>query len=263
MDRTYWHKQQDKPLFADLFWSRPQTRAAAGKLLIIGGNVHGFAAVATAYNDAADAGAGTTRVILPDAIRKSVHSILETASFAPTTPSGSFARTALNEFIAEAHWADAVLLAGDLGRNSETAIVLESFAQKYQGILVITKDAVDYYTSSPKIIIDRPQTCLVLTIAQLQKLASQLRFRTAMVFSMDLLRMVDWLHEFTEQFGIYIVIKHLDTLFIACDGLVSTTKTKLDVEDHWRTPIAASAVVWWLQNPDKPFQALTSSLIRE
>ena len=44
MNHDYWHKQtSSKPLFPELIWSRPENRQLAGKLLIIGGNLHGFA----------------------------------------------------------------------------------------------------------------------------------------------------------------------------------------------------------------------------
>jgi len=57
MENTYWHKQTaEKPLFPDMLWSKPENKSHAGKLLIIGGNLHGFAAAAEAYNQATKAG---------------------------------------------------------------------------------------------------------------------------------------------------------------------------------------------------------------
>ncbi len=261
MDRSYWAKQTNQPLFPDLVWSRPENRAQAGKVLIIGGNAHGFSAVATAYNESVKAGIGTARVILPDAIQRVVKAILETADYAPSTPSGSFSQKALAELLASAAWADGVLLAGDLGRNSETAILLEKFISKYSGQLTVTRDAVDYFVSSPKSLWERPDTCVVLSLAQLQKLAQQSSYPKAITFDMDLLRLVDWLHDFTTTFTANIVVKHLQTLFVASQGRVSTTHTMLDNEENWRVPVAAHAAVWWLQNPSKTFEALTTALV--
>ena len=131
MKPEYWLTQtKDKPLFPELEWSRPENRSAAGKLLIIGGNAHGFAAPAEAYAVATKAGIGTARVLLPDAVRKIVGRLWENGEFAPSTPSGSFGQKALDEFLLQGSWADAVLFAGDLGRNSETAILLEKSLQK-------------------------------------------------------------------------------------------------------------------------------------
>ena len=51
---------------------------------------------------------------------------LEDGEYAPSTPSGSFSTQALGELQAMANWADGTLIAGDIGRNSETAILLEN-----------------------------------------------------------------------------------------------------------------------------------------
>ena len=42
----YWHKQTaENPLYEDVLWARPENKHGAGKLLVVGGNLHGFAAV--------------------------------------------------------------------------------------------------------------------------------------------------------------------------------------------------------------------------
>src|SRR5579885_1467937 len=174
MTITYWQRQTTKPLFEDLLWSRPENRLHAGKLLIVGGHVHSFSAVAEAYQAAEQAGAGTIHVILPDALQKIVGPLLENVTYAASTPSGSLAQAALNELLHESDWADGVLIAGDLGRNSETAILLERYIIKSRALLVLTKDAIDYFTASPASLTERGNVTLVLSIAQLQKLAASL-----------------------------------------------------------------------------------------
>ena len=261
MDHTFWHKQAaGEPLYPDLLWSRPENKKQAGKLLIVGGNAHGFAAAGEAYGEAVKAGIGTARVLLPDSLQKTVGKVFEAGEYAPSTPSGSFARRALAELLAMAEWADAVLLAGDLGRNSETAILLEQFVSKYSGQLVLTKDAADYFTKAPVILLNRENTTLVISFAQLQKIAVSARFPTAFSFEMDFLHLVDALHEFTHKHQANIIVKHLQTIFVAAAGQVSTTKLSEDPEP-WRVTTAAHVATWWLQNPAKPFAALTTSLV--
>jgi hypothetical protein len=261
MDRTYWHKQtKQQPLFSDLLWSRPENRRLAGKLLIIGGNGYEFKAPANAYGDALEAGIGTAKVLLPDSMQKVVRDIFPEAEFGPTTPSGSFARIALAQALDLASWADGLLLAGDLGHNSETAIFLEGVTGKYDGTIIMTKDAADYCLATPTGCLKRPGTVAVLTIAQLQKLGITAGFTTAFAFEMDMLHMVDALHEFTTTFPLHLIVKHLDTMFVASDGQVSTTKLE-DAMDAWRTHTAASAATWIVQNPSKPFEALTTAIV--
>ena len=263
MASTQWSRQtSDNPLFPDLIWSRPENKRHAGKLLIIGGNLHGFSAPASAYNEAEKAGVGTARIVLPDAIQKTVGSFIPEAEFTPSTPSGSFAQKSLVDWLQNAAWADGVLLAGDLGRNSETAIVIEAFLNKYVGQVTLTKDAIEYIVSNPSSVMSRPDTTLVLSFSQLQKLATQAKFTSAFTFDMDLIRLVDMLHAFTTGYSINIVTKHLDNLIVAVNGQVSTTKLAKDT-DLWRVTTAAHASVWWLQHPTQPFEALTTALAEQ
>lgn len=260
MERTYWHRQTpDKPLYPDLLWSRPENKRLAGKLLVVGGNIHGFAAAGTAYGEAVRAGVGTVRVVLPDSLQKTVGRVLEAGEYVPSTPSGSFARQALAELLDMSAWSDATLLAGDFGRNSETAVMLEQFLAKCPCRLALTKDAVDYFVKSPAAVLERSETLLVVSFAQLQKLAASAHFRTPFTFDMDFLHLIDALHDFTGQYPAAIIVKHLETIFAAVGGQVSSTKLERDIE-IWRVPAAAHAAVWWLQNPSNVFEALTTSL---
>ena len=261
MNQDYWQRQDiTKPLYPDLVWSRPENKALSGKLLIMGGNVHGFAAAAEAYAAATKSGIGVARVLLPDSLEKTLGRFFETGEYMPSTPSGSFSRSALAPSLAGSLWADGVLLAGDFGRNSETAILLEQFVLKYKGQLVVTKDAVNYFNDLPKILLERPDTVLVLTMAQLQKLATAARYTKAFTFNMDFIRLVETLHTFSETYEASVIIKHLDTIFIADKGKVTTTKLSSNTP-IWRVETAAKASVWWIQNPSQTLAALTTALV--
>lgn len=262
MKPDFWVSQtKDSPLFADLLWSRPENKRHAGKLLIVGGNLHGFAAPAEAYAEAVQAGAGTVRALLPQAIQKIVGIIIENADFAPSTPgSGSFSQKALADVLSASAWADSVLVAGDLGRNAETAILLESFLGKSQTKVTLTRDAVDYATSAPHAVLHRPQTLLVLSLSQLQRLSIATRYEKPITFSMDLLHLVEWLHAYTKQYAPYIMVKHHDHLCVAVDGRVSTTKLPHETM-VWRLRAATHAATWWMQHTNKVFEALTVSAL--
>ncbi|MFI5270501.1 MAG: hypothetical protein ACHQT9_00455 [Candidatus Saccharimonadales bacterium] len=257
----YWHKQTlDNPLFPDLLWSRPEQSSLAGKLLIIGGASNGFAAPAEAYQEAIKAGIGVCRVLLPDSLQKTVGRILEAGEYAPSTPSGSFSRRALASFIEYSSWADGTLLAGDFGRNSETAIVLESFVKTYKNQLTLTKDSVDYFLHIPNEIIQRQNTIVVVTFAQLQKLGMNSKLTRAFTFDMDFMRLVELLHDFSLTIKAAIVLQHLDTVFVASGGEVSTTKLKTE-DKFWRVKTAARASVWYAQNPSNIFKAISTSIL--
>src|ERR1700761_4807369 len=143
MEQSFWLKQTGKPLFPELEWSRPETRALSGKLLIVGGNGYEFKAPANAYGDALEAGVGSATVLLPNSMQKVVGDIFPEAEFAPSTPSGSLARISLAQLLELAEHANGTLFPGDIGRNSETTVLLESFLEKYHGQVTLTKEAAD------------------------------------------------------------------------------------------------------------------------
>jgi NAD(P)H-hydrate repair Nnr-like enzyme with NAD(P)H-hydrate dehydratase domain len=258
MDHAFWMRQAEKPLFPELEWSRPETRAQAGKLLIIGGNSQGFAAPAEAYGLAEKAGIGAVRVLLPEALRRSVGKLFPEAGFAPSTPSGSFGASALAEWCNLSLWADGALFPGDITRNSETTVLLENFLEKFDGQATLTKDAADLMCQQPISILHRHNTLLVLAMGQLRQLGSEAHFARAFTSEMGLVQLIESLHEFTKRFSLHIVTKHQGNLVVASDGQVSTTVVKSD-RPVWRIETAATAAVWWLQNPSKPFEALTTA----
>src|SRR3989344_7214821 len=203
-----------------MLWSKPENKRHAGKLLIIGGNLHGFAAAAEAYSQATKAGIGVARVLLPDALKKTVGRILENGEYAPSTPSGSFSQQALAYWLEQATWADGVLIAGDLGHNSETSILLEKFLDQYDGQVTLSKDAVDYVTSSPAMCNEREHTTLVLSFTQLQKLLTALKYPRHIESTMGLPNLTELLNDFSQTHKFYIVSDHLDHLIVAVDGRV-------------------------------------------
>lgn len=255
-----WLKQvADTPLFSDLLWSRPENRLHAGKLLIIGGNAQAISAPAQAFQYAHNAGAGTIRVLLPDALQKTLGPVLESGEYTASTPSGSFARKAVADALACAQWSDGVCIAGDLGRNSETAIMLETFLLKYTGTVTLTRDAIEYITAQPAMVATRPKTTLVLSFSQLQRLAITLKFSHAFTSNLNMFQMVAALQQLSKAHAFAVVTKHLHSYFVAVDGRVSTTPAGHD-QKIWRLTTASTASVWQMQHQNQ-FEAITTSLV--
>ncbi len=257
---SYWHQQlSGEALFPEALWSRPERRNTAGKLLIIGGNGYGFAVPAEAYSHSLKAGIGESRVVLPDALKTTIGKTFTAGQFVASTPSGSFSYKALGDIEDISRWADGVLIAGDVGRNSETTMLLEKFIDNYNGQLTLTNDAADNVIFLPDSSAVRAETTLVLNMGQLQKLALSLKFTKPFTFSMDLLRLIEVLHEFTSIYPINIVVSHVSQIFVSIKGQISSTKLDL-VDDNWQTKTASFVAVWWLQNPQSTFKAITSAI---
>lgn len=263
MEHSYWQKQlPGKPLFSDISWSKPEQRSLAGRLGIIGGNKLGFAGVADAYQTALASGAGEVRVLLPDVLRKTIPNVIIDAIFAATNPSGSLARDGINEMKALGAWSTGILFIGDAGRNSETAILYEDFLRDYHGPLTITRDAVDLIKNSSQSLVERPDSSLIISFAQLQKLFQLVYYPIVLTFSMQLTNLVEALHKFTITYPITITVLFKEQLLVASNGGVTSTPWDNPMS-IWRGSVASAAATYWLWNQNKPLQSITASLIKE
>lgn len=254
----YWLRQADnKPLFPDIAWNKPEQRAHAGRLAVIGGNKLGFVAIRDAYEVADKLGAGQIRAILPDVLKRAVPASVSDAIFLPSNPSGGFSREALPEFHAACEWADVCLLVGDAGRNSETAMAFESLFD-VAGQLVVTRDAVDLLMPAMNRLVDREKTTLVVSFAQLQKIFQTVYYPRMLSFSMQLMQLVETLHKFTITYPVTIVTFHHNQLVVAHDGQVVTHEFDQPMA-IWRGITAARASSYLLWNRTKPLEAITTS----
>ena len=263
MQYDFWQRQTpEQPLFPDIEWQRPEQKNLRGKLLIVGGNKLGFAAVAQAYSDAIATNVGECRAIMPEALKTVIDKLTIDCIFVPTNPSGGMSKAALPSLRSGAAWANAILLIGDSGRNSETAITLEQFLADTDKPVVITRDAVDLLRATTPQLLQRPDTAFVLSLAQLQKMFQAVYYPKSILFSMQLTTLVETLHKFTISYPAHIIVFHQNQLIVASGGRVTTTPWD-EVLKIWRGSVATAATVYWLQNSVKPLEAITASLVRK
>lgn len=258
---SYWRTQTPaQPLFPDIAWSKPEQRNLAGRLGIIGGNKLGFMGVAEGYSASLKAGIGEARALLPDALKKTVPPVITDVIFAASNPSGGLAAEAITEMRVLGSWAQTTLLIGDAGKNSETAILYETFITDYEGPLVIARDAVDLLRNNAELLLGRPHTLLIVSFAQLQKLFQAIYFPKVLTFSMHLAQLVDALHKFTLSYPVHVAVLHRETLIVASGGAVTTTPWGNPMA-LWRGTMPATAAAFWTWNPTKPLEAITASLL--
>jgi NAD(P)H-hydrate repair Nnr-like enzyme with NAD(P)H-hydrate dehydratase domain len=260
MEHTYWQKQTaSKPLFPDIEWNKPERKNQAGKLLILGGNQLGFSAVAESYQTSLETGVGEVRVLVPDALKKSIPKTLVDVIFAPSNPSGGLSKEAYPELRASSEWADGVLLIGDAGRNSETAVLYEQFIQEYSGMLTVSRDAIDLVKNNPSLLIERNDTLIVASFAQLQKLFQGVYYPKMLTFNMQLLQLIEALHKFTITYPCTVMTLHKDTMVIASEGKVITQEWT-NAMAIWRGSVATQASNYWLWHPAKALESSVASI---
>lgn len=259
MDYDYWLRAADnKPLFPELEWEKPERRDQRGKLVIIGGTKLGFAAVANAYQEALDSGAGYVRAVVPNALKSTLYK-LDDVLFTPSNTSGAFAREAEDGMKAALGWSDVALFIGDAGRNSETAICFEHLLQQMSTPCVITRDAIDLLKSNPRLLLERKKTIIVASFAQLQKLLQGVYFPRSLVFSMHLAQLVEVLHKATLSYPAMLVTYHNNQIIIAHEGRVATVPLENPMT-IWRGSVATSIAVHTMQHQQKPFEAAVTAI---
>ena len=260
MNLDYWQKQDPgAPLFPDILWEKPERRDLAGKLLIVGGSDGGIHDVAQSFAATKDAGIGEVRALVPESLRP-ITKHIEGIDFLPATKTGNFAHNANDQLLFIAGQIGGVLLPGNIGRNSETAMLLADLLHSYNGKLSITKDAIDALYGEANNLLKRPNTLLVVSFAQLQRLAKEVKSQIIFRSDLDFLIFIERLHDFSLQHPAMIITKHHSQMLFAFNGKIVTTDRK-DLSELWCVDVASKAIVYWLQHPNSPEQAIGTSLI--
>lgn len=253
-----WKRQLDEPLFEQLEWDKPERKNQAGRLLIAGGSQHALGAPAQAFMLSTANGIGTAKVALPNKTKRLLKDGVFETLFLPSTPTGEFSHEGKEGLLQYALWADTVLLCGDVGRNSQSTVLFSDLIRSYAGQIIVTRDSLDALNNEATLLLDRPKTTIVATIAQLQKLFKSSGNATPVTFTMDLTKLVDLLSTVTEQGGASIVTIHNNQIIVASGGEVSTTAYKASEEPkHWRLVFATTASCFQTWYPGEPFKALT------
>lgn len=256
---SFWQRQSPtNPLFPDIEWSKPEQRARAGRLAIIGGNKHGFMAVSDAYRLAKETGAGEVRIILPDILKKTIPIVSDDVRFMMSNISGGFSKEATDEIVASANWSEVCLLIGDMGKNSETAMVCEQLVDQFSGTLVVTRDSIELFKPITERLVERPKTTIVASFSQLQKIFQRTYYPRILSFSMQLMQLVDALHKFTVTYPVTIVTFHQNQLIVSHGGQV-VSQEFTEPMAIWHGLIATKNACYLLWSPDKPLDAIATS----
>lgn len=243
-----------KPLFEDLLWSRPENKRSAGKLLIVGGQAGDFINVSSAYSFTKEAGAGTVRIILPDSLRKIAGNI-EGVEFAPSNSSGGFAKTALASFFDLSEWADHVLIAGDLGKNAETTVILDGFLLRGTRPITLSQYAMQSIGISFAQLLNM-HVNLVIERKIFQKFAAAIGSHVPVTSLTTYAQTGSVIEDISAKIKARFVIIDDEHVWGAVNGEVVSTPTKpIDIN-----ALSAYVSVWLMQNPSKPLEALATAV---
>lgn len=260
--QDYWQKQTSS-LFPDLEWAKPEHKSHAGRLVVMGGNAYDFADVALSYTMLQAAGIGDVKILLPKSVQKLLPPDATEMNFVANTQAGSFAKDALSDIKVALSWSEGLFLPGQLGRNSETALLLQEILSFYRLPTVITKDAINYLYTDTRSALDNDQLVAVLSLSQLQKMLKTALWPSAVQFKMNTSQLVELLHDLTTKKQLSIVTAHNQQLIVASGGKVSTTAISVFEDDMWQLEVASNAAVQLLHYKQVDFYKVLTHAVFE
>ncbi len=258
---SYVSQSVDHPLFEDILWSKPETKALAGKLLIIGGNSYSIAVPSQIYSHICHYGAGEAKVVLPSTTRSYFAHTAPSPSivFANSTPSGSFSHAALPVVLQYSHWAEYIVIAGDMTKNSETTTFTAEFLSESPLPVTIAGDSIDALQLYAETLLARPDTVLCVNFMQLQKFATLNRYHTALTSSLSNNRFASWLEEFSASIHTLLICTHAHTVYVASQGTVIATRPYTTTPTSMNHLVAAGSV-WAMQHPTRRAEAIATAI---
>lgn len=260
MDYPYWKKQaNNEKLFPEIEWNKPQQKQMAGHLAVIGGNKLGFSAVANSYQTALSYGAGEAKLLMPEVLKPLMPKDISDISFAPNNVAGSFNNMAEVELKEIGGWATTVLFIGDSSKNSETGLLFSEFIATYEKPTIITRDAIDLLLQDMTNILQKENTTLIVSLAQLQKIFRTTYYPKMITFNMQLNNLVETLHKFTLTYPITIVTYHAEKVIVAHNGEIVTADVANPMS-LWSGEFAVKASCQIMWSPSKPLEAITSAI---
>jgi len=256
-----WLKQTiEKPLFESLLWSRPENKQYAGKVTVIGGNLHGFAKTVNSYQLLIDAGLGQVTMLLPKPIQKIIGHISTDLVFCPSTDSGSFGSESLDTLLDYSSSAEGIFLSGELSSNSETLIVFEKLISHISQPIIISDDSIDLILHLDLTLVDRHNMIYVGNLDKIQKLATRLKSPSAITSSIVLSNLVEIVQKISSDNMISLATIHDGYVVVSSNGKVSTTRIETSKdEDIFR--LVHHSVAWVIQNPNLKFEALSCAAV--
>ncbi len=252
MMQQNWQTQKNEPLFPDILWSRPENRNGAGKLLIVGGSADNLANVAQSYTMAEQAGVGACFLLVPESLQKVTKNI-PFIHYGPANRSGSFAERSLSEMLDLAKNVDGIMLAGNMGKNSETSLTLDKFLSKYRGLLGINSSSLESLSLGWQSLLARDNTILEIDIKTLQQIGISLSFDKPITSDSPNWLIAESLSKISMNFPTTLALYTNSTIWLAQGSqVIACDQQKYNF---------CKGMVWAIQQPKKQLQAIATSII--
>jgi NAD(P)H-hydrate repair Nnr-like enzyme with NAD(P)H-hydrate dehydratase domain len=256
MDQPPYEHQTTEPLYPKVIWNRPVARHGAGRLLVIGGYLGDFSLPTSIYGLALAAGVGECTVALPDSLLKFLAGTPAT-TFVSSSQSGSLGRDALGQLLELGDEADAIAIGAGLSNNSETATLVERLLQELDRPVIAFADSLIALQFNIKLLIDRANALIILTMPELFKLAGQLAVPIHIRRDGGLINKLEIVRAVKAEMAADLVVYGAETIVAQAERM-SVTPTN-PVLSRLSAAYYAVLSVFWLQNQGLKFEGLTTA----
>lgn len=257
----YWQIQDinQKALYPDVIWDQPENRLSSGSVLLIGGNSQSFNLVSTAYQESKNNIFSSTGLILPISLEKILKNYnLSNCWYVKSNLSGGFATESLALIIDVSHNYDCLMLIGNFGHSSETTILIEKLVSNINKQFIVHQDSFESLMNSTIDTVIKPNLLFVLDFNQLQKLLIKLKSLKPLTSKLNLMQAIEILHDISLKYNLKIITNLHSNIIVAVSGKISITK--INPEINWSIKTAIQATSWLINQPQKPYETLTSSI---
>ncbi len=244
--------QKNQALFPKVLWNRPINRTTAGRLLLVGGHHQNFLEIQEVYQLALACGVGECLIVMPDSLR-TLLSHIENTHFIPSSPSGSIGKGAVAELVSLAEESDGLSIGANLSNNSETAVAVERLLIESQKPRVMYLEALEVASFNPKLVTDRDNCCIVVTMQELFKLAGKLDIALNIQPERGLLGRVELIQSVAQAMKASLVCMGKEIIIVSGEQ----TSVTPDISGRLNSAIFAAMSVFWTQKP--AFEQLTTA----
>ncbi len=251
---NYWLKQQeDKPLFEDVLWMKPENPHQRPKVLIIGGSPHGLATTIKLYDAIKSKAAYQTKVAMPRSVEKIIGTTLDDAVFVDSTPSGEISVDAKTELLAMLGWAQAVVISDDLGNNSQTELMLPGLVQAAEAPVFVLGHSIELIQKSADDLAGKDNLIILGNVSEAARFTAHTS--VALQNSDGLVQFIDKLERQSKSRKYSVVTLHQDRVVVS-NSRASTSK--ISNQTDWGVRFVAQSIQFAKNFDSQQFEALTT-----
>jgi len=244
--------------FEDVAWSRPENARQASKIVILGGSKDHFAEPSQIYHLLAPVKGMKITLILPQYLSKIIGKNDANIVYASSDPIlGYFNKESLNEVLGICKSSDLLLIAGDMGKSSETQRLLETLLDNMHIPLVADSGALQCFADNYyKNLMRKDNLSIFLDALHFQNLLKSMRYQQAFTNNLTFDQKIDLLKIFTQEYSATLVVSDENVIWLSKAGQTYYSRSRVSSQE-----LMVKSTPWLSWNNKDPLRTIISTLL--